>query len=243
MSHFDRQNAIVAGASSGIGRAIALELCTRGASVWLVARRRDVLEQVAAEAERGGGRAWPCPVDLCNDSQVEDLAARVGAEGVDILVHSAGMHALGAIADAPVAELDAQYRANLRAPYLLTQLLLRSLLARQGQVVFINSSVVRRVRANSSQFAMTQHALRAFADTLREEVSPRGVRVLSVYPSRTATLRQEAIHAQEGQPYLPDQLMQPSDVALAVAQALATNRTAEVTEIHLRPMQRTRAEP
>jgi NAD(P)-dependent dehydrogenase (short-subunit alcohol dehydrogenase family) len=238
MFRFAGQNAVVAGASSGIGRAIALELCARGASVWLVARRRDALEQVAAEGERAGGRAWPWPLDLCNDDQVESFAARVAPQGVDILVHSAGTHALGAIAETPVAQLDAHYRANLRAPYLLTHLLLGTLLARQGQVVFVNSSIVRAARASSSHFAVTQHALKALADTLREEVNPRGMRVLSIYPGRTATPRQAAIHAQAGQPYLPERLMQPSDVARAVAQALAADRTAELTDIHLRPMQK-----
>jgi NADP-dependent 3-hydroxy acid dehydrogenase YdfG len=233
------QNAVVAGASSGIGRAIALELCARGASVRLVARRRELLEEVAAEAERAGGRARPCPLDLCSDGQLQDFAARAAEEGVDLLVHSAGMHALGPLAEAAVAQLDAQYRVNLRAPYLLTQLLLPSLLARQGQVVFVNSSIVRSPRANSSQFAATQHALRALADALREEVSPRGVRVLSVHPSRTATPRQEAIHAQAGEPYRPELLIQPGDVARAVADALAAPRTTQITEIHLRPMQKT----
>src|SRR4051794_5311890 len=117
MEQFTGQNAVVTGASSGIGRAIALELCSRGASVWLLARRRNALEQVAAEAERAGGRAWPLPVDLCDDAQVETAVARVVPGGTDILVHSAGTHAPGAIADTSVAQLDEHYRANLRAPY------------------------------------------------------------------------------------------------------------------------------
>jgi short-subunit dehydrogenase len=238
MNRFVGQNAVIAGASSGIGRAIALELCSRGASVWLLARRRDALEQVAAEAERAGGRASPWPLDLCDDEQVAAFSARVVRQGVDILVHSAGTHAPGAIAGTPVSRLDEHYRANLRAPYLLTHLLLETLAARQGQIVFVNSSIVRAARANTSQFAVTQHALKAFADTLREEVNSQGIRVLSIYPGRTATPRQAAIHAQAGRPYLEEWLMQPTDVARAVADALAADRTTEVTDIHLRPMRK-----
>ena len=63
-----------------------------------------------------------------------------------------------------------------------------------------------------------------------------GVRVLSVYPGRTATPGQRAIFAQEGRPYRPDVLLQPEDVAAAVAGALALPRTAEITEIMIRPM-------
>lgn len=231
---------MVTGASSGIGRAIALELAARGSGVWLVARRAGALEELAELARRAGARAIVCALDLCDDAQVTRLCERVRAEcgGVDILVHCAGMHALGAIGHAPVAQFDAQYRANVRAPYLLTQLLLPLLRQRRGQVAFVNSSVVLQARPDVGQYAATQHALRALADTLRQEVNPDGVRVLSVYPGRTATPRQEAIYAEEGKPYHPERLMRPEDVALALVQALATARSAEITDLFLRSMQK-----
>jgi NADP-dependent 3-hydroxy acid dehydrogenase YdfG len=69
-------------------------------------------------------------------------------------------------------------------------------------------------------------------------VNEDGVRVLSVFPGRTATPRQERIHRQEGREYVPDRLMQPSDVAGIVTSALAMPRTAEVTDVHLRPFQK-----
>ncbi len=65
------------------------------------------------------------------------------------------------------------------------------------------------------------------------------MRVLSVYPGRTATPRQAAIHADEGRPYHPERLMRPEDVAAALVQALATARSAEITDLFLRPMQKT----
>jgi short-subunit dehydrogenase len=239
MQSLTGQIAAVTGASSGIGQAIALELAAAGAHVWLLARRADALEEVAGEARAKGGCAQPYPLDLCRD---EDLAAFEGelrARGgeLDVLIHSAGRHALGSIAESGVAELDAQYRANVRAPYALTQLMLPLLLPRRGQVVFVNSSVGVHARAQVGPFAATQHALRALADALREETNRCGLRVLSVYPGRTATPRQAAIYATEGKPYRPEQLMQPGDVAAVIVQALSMERTAEVTDIHLRSMQ------
>jgi short-subunit dehydrogenase len=234
------QVAVVTGASRGIGRAIALELAAAGAEVWVLARDASALAEVAAEARVAGGCAQPFALDLCRDEDLarfrDELQAR-GAE-VDVLVHSAGMHASGAVAEAPVAELDAQYRANVRAPYALTQLLLPMLRPRRGQVVFVNSSVGLQARAHVGPFAATQHALRALADALRDEVNADGVRVLTVYPGRTASPRQAAIHAAEGKPYHPERLMQPADVAAVVVRALSLDRTAEVTEIRLRPMQK-----
>jgi len=101
--------------------------------------------------------------------------------------------------------------------------------------VFINSTVGLTTRPTVGQFSATQHALKALADTLREEVNTKGIRVLSVYLGRTATARQAAIFESEGRVYSPERLMQPVDVAMVVINALALNRTAEVTDIKIRP--------
>ena len=233
--------AVVTGASSGIGRAIALELAAGGAAVWLVARRAEALEETAAEARRTGGcvRSWP--LDVGNDDEMGRLRDQLRQEhdGLDILVHAAGAHVLGTIAQAPVAQLDELYRVNVRGPYLLTQLLLPELRARRGQVVFVNSSVGVQARAGVAAYAASKHALRALADALRAEVNADGVRVLSVYPGRTATPQQAVIHAEEGRTYQPERLLQPQDVAAAVVHSLSLERTAEVTDLHVRPMQKT----
>ena len=95
--------------------------------------------------------------------------------------------------------------------------------------------MVQAARRNVSQFAATQHALKAIADHLREEVNADGVRVISVFPGRTATSRQAALYAREGRPYQPELLLQPEDVASVVVHALALPRTAEVTNVSIRP--------
>ncbi len=237
---FAGQHAVVTGASSGIGRAIALALAAEHADVSLVARDPVRLQRVAADASEHGIRATSHVVDLCVEEELRRWADACtdGADGVDILVHSAGVHSLGLVAEAPVEDLDRLYATNVRAQFLLTQLLLPSLLARQGQIVFVNSSAALGGRANLAQYAATQHARRALADCLREEINPRGVRVLSVYPGRTATPLQEKLHVLEGRRYSPDALLQPSDVAATVVAALSLPRTAEVTNIEIRPMRK-----
>ena len=152
-----------------------------------------------------------------------------------MLVHGAGTIALGDLGSAPIEDLDRQYAANVRAPYLLTRALLPSLRATQGEVVFINSSAGLTARAGIAQYAATKHALKAIADSLREEVNPEGVRVLSVYPGRTATPLQARVHAEEGKAYLPERLVQPDDVASVVLNALTLPRSAEVTDVVVRP--------
>jgi NADP-dependent 3-hydroxy acid dehydrogenase YdfG len=237
MHSFKEHVAVITGGGSGIGRAISLALSERGATVCLVGRRAQVLESVATTVRSSGGLARTYSTDITSDQEVGVLAERVEQElgRVDILVHSAGTFVMGELSDSSVLDLDSQYRANVRAPFLLTQVLLPLLGSSRGQIVFINSSVGLTTRPNVGQFSATQHALKAFADTLRDEVNAKGIRVLSVYPGRTATPRQAAIFKSENRLYNPERLMQPGDVAAVVINALALSRTAEVTDIKIRP--------
>ncbi len=178
------------------------------------------------------------PIDLTIDDSVTELAAPLSRDvgRLDVLVHSAGVFEMGPLGAADVADLDSQYRTNVRGPYLLTQILLPLLRASRGQIVFVNSTVGLQARAGLGQYASTQHALRAIADALRAEVNSDGVRVLTVYLGRTATARQARIFSLEGRPYAPELLVQPDDVGEMVLAALRLPRTAEVTEIRMRPL-------
>jgi NADP-dependent 3-hydroxy acid dehydrogenase YdfG len=214
-----------------------VKLASAGASVCAVGRRKSELEETA---KRGGGSGTvePYVADLVADAQVQELgeALLVREGGVQVLVHSAGTISRGDLETAPIHDLDRQYAANVRAPYLLTQILLPALCTAEGQIVFINSTMGLTARGSSGQFAATQHALKAIADSLREEVNERGVRVVSVYPGRTATPRQAEIHALESKSYSPERLVQPADVASIVVEALTLPRSAELTDVTVRPM-------
>jgi len=142
------------------------------------------------------------------------------------------------IEKASASDFDELYRLNVRAPYLLTQALIPMLRAQKGQVVFLNSTVGLRSKARIAQYAATKHALKAVADSLREELNEAGVRVLSVFLGSTATPMQERIHKIEGRIFRPELLCQPSDVASIVISSLLLPKTAEVTDIIIRPMKK-----
>ena len=232
------QTALVTGASSGIGRAIALTLARQGIQVCLTARRRAALEAVADEIRAIGGRAIVKSADLTHEDDLQELARSLERElgRLDILVLCGGAIAHGTFEHASLADLDVQYQANLRSSYALIQLFLATLRRNRGQVVLINSSAGMKASAGASQHGAMQHALRAIADSLREEVNRDGIRVLSVYPGRTATPRMATLFENEGRAYHPELLLQPEDVAAMIAHALALPRTAEVTDISIRPM-------
>nr|MBA2641979.1 SDR family NAD(P)-dependent oxidoreductase [Actinomycetota bacterium] len=122
------------------------------------------------------------------------------------------------------------------APLQLTEVLLPALRKARGQVVFVNSSAANRPSVANAMYAATKRDLRAVADSLRDEVNPDGVRVLSVYAGRTATPMQEAVHEHEHRTYTPQLLMRPEDVTHVVLAALTLPPSAEITDVSLRPM-------
>jgi NADP-dependent 3-hydroxy acid dehydrogenase YdfG len=230
------QFALVTGGGGGIGRALCRALAREGATVWAVGRTHETLSETMAKCGNGS-RAYVA--DLTDDIQMDRLVEEALHEfgRVDVLIHSAGVIAHGPLFDSPIEALDAQFASNVRLPYRVTQRLLPMLCKGPGQIVFINSSIVLGgARRDVSQFAASQHAIRAVADVLRQEVNEQGIRVLCVYPGRTATSRQERLYAKEGKPYRPELLLQPEDIATMVVAALSLPRTAEVTDINIRPM-------
>jgi NADP-dependent 3-hydroxy acid dehydrogenase YdfG len=228
--------ALVTGAGGDIGRAISDALATSGASVGLVGRRRSTLIRALRGLGEGGHQIFV--TDLAADSAlrqtVRGFLRQFGR--LDVLVHSNGTHSSDLLESARVRDFDRLWTSNVRSPFLLTQLLLPALRASAGQIVFVNSSAVLGTRAGVGHFAATQHALRSIADTFRAELNPDGIRVLSVYPGRTATHRQRRIFERERRRYVPERLLQPSDLARVIVESLSLPRTAEVTDIQIRPL-------
>ncbi len=230
--------ALITGAAGAIGRAVARALAARGMSLCLVDRECEGLRDCAAEL--GAQLALAQHADLSLDQDLRRLVERVGAEPghLDVLVHSAGVIKLGDVEAAAWGDLDEQYRVNVRAAYLLTQALLPLLRESQGQIVFLNSSAALCAGADDVLYAATKGALRSLADGVRSRVNPLGIRVLSVFPGRTASRMQEAVHAFEGRSYRPEELLQPEDVAEVIVAGLSLPRTAELTEVFVRPMKK-----
>jgi NADP-dependent 3-hydroxy acid dehydrogenase YdfG len=234
--------AVVTGAGSGIGRAIARALLQSAASVCLVGRNASRLGRVAAESD--GAPAIVVTTDLGRDDAPGEIGTRVARDfgRLDILVHCAGTMALDTTADASEEDFDTQLAVNLRAPYKLTKAMLPMLARASGDVVFVNSSVLRFPRADAAQYAATKGGLLALADSLRAEVNILGVRVLTIFPGSTATPMQQRRYESQGRgaEYAPERLLQPEDIAATVLHAISLPRTAEITDIHIRPMQNAR---
>lgn len=227
--------ALVTGASGDIGRAIAFDLLKANAEVFMLGRNMARLSD-PEPPEKFRERCRFILADLTDSEAVEGVGAEVLPKGrLDVLVLSSGIYERSREPDT----FARQIAANLLGPYALIQRLLPLLIEARGQVVFINSTQGLKAVAGIGQFAATQHAMKAVADSLRDEVNALGVRVTSLFLGRTASERQRAIFAVEGRPYPPERLIQPADVAEVVLSLLRLPRTAEATDIVLRPMHKT----
>lgn len=223
--------AIVTGAGSGIGRAVAISLARAGMDLILVGRTSRTLEQTAMLA---GSGAQIVVADLAADGGVEHVA-RAAPPALQVLVHSAGVFLHRSIAETMAPDWVTAAAVNLHAPMRLTASCLDQLRAGRGHVVFVNSTTGLRAKAKAGAYAASKHALRAAADALRQEVNADGIRVLSIFPGRTDTPMQTAVLRAEGRTAPAGTLLYPDDVAAMIVAALCLPSRAEVTELTIRP--------
>jgi short-subunit dehydrogenase len=211
------RTALVTGASGGLGQAIARGLAARGAEVVLSARKLEVLEALAAEI---GGRVVAC--DLSDRAAVERLVAEAGP--VDVLVANAGIPGSGPLESFTVEQIDRALDVNLRAPIIMTRLMAEGMVERGGgQIVFVSSLSGKAGTARSSIYAATKFGLRGFAQSLREDLRPRGVGVSTVFPG---FIRDAGMFHDSGAK-LPAYVRTktPDDVARAVIKAIEHDRS------------------
>jgi len=206
--------AVITGASSGIGKAIAQELAKEGLLIYLLGRDKKKLNDTAKIVKKAGSQAKVFAFDLTNANEVRTFAHKFmqSFNVLDILIHSAGAVKLDYIENAKVKDFDTQYKINLRAPFLLTQALLNPIKNTKGQVIFINSGAGLRANANWSQYAATKHGLKALADSLRHELKADKVKVTTIYPGRTAGKMQESVRKMENASYNPKDYIQLDDL-------------------------------
>jgi NADP-dependent 3-hydroxy acid dehydrogenase YdfG len=222
---------LITGATGAIGAATAGLLHDAGHSVILTGRDAGRLDATARRI--GADRVRTLVLDLTDPRRIAaglDPAELPPLEGV---VHSAGVVALGDVAELTPDAWVEQLLVNTAAPAELTRLLLPNVRAARGHVVFVNSGSGLRANPHWSAYAASKHALRALADSLRAE-EPE-IRVTSVYPGRTASEMQRQVREHEGEEYDPDAFISPETVAKAIVDALETPQDATVTDVSVRP--------
>ena len=232
------QNAVITGASSGIGRAIAIYLAKAGIKeLHLLGRNEERLKALVTELQLHNTSCHYHLVNLEDVDNIENFCNKFSSENktLDILIHSAGVVHLSSLEDSTIQTLDHQYAINLRAPFVITQKLLPLVKASKGDIIFLNSGAGLEASATWSQYAATKHGLKALADSLRKEVKEDDIRVISIYPGRTATAMQEDVYAMENRTdYDASTLVQPEDIAKQVITSLSMSDAAVVSDVRVR---------
>jgi NADP-dependent 3-hydroxy acid dehydrogenase YdfG len=224
---------LVTGAGSGVGAAIARRLHERGESLVLLARSEERADELAA--------AFPgsdlIVADLGDVAALDAALTAADLPGeLDSLMQIAGVVDLGRVGEAPLDQWREQLDVNLVAPAVLTRHCLPALRATRGTIVFANSSAGLSASPTWAAYAASKFGLRALADAVRTEEVETGVRVTSVFLSRTATPMQEKVHEQEGRTYDATRWISPETVADAVIHVIDLPRDATIPEITVRPV-------
>lgn len=244
--------ALVTGASSGIGEATALALAAEGATVALVARRRDRLDDLTARIETVGGRAVAVAADVSDREQataaIDSVVDQLGR--LDTLVNNAGLMRMGPAAEADPADWDRMISVNVSGLLYVTRAALPHLITaaadsprRVADVVNVSSTGGRVARPGTAVYSLTKFGIGAFSESIRQEVLADRVRVSLVEPGTVQT---------EITDHLPDadrEAMErrtagmvkllPIDVAETVAFIVTRDRRVAVNEILVRSAEQT----
>ncbi|EUA43545.1 short chain dehydrogenase family protein [Mycobacterium xenopi 3993] len=186
-------------------------------------------ERLDAVAERLQATAWP--VDLTDTDAVENSAASLSLSELDVLVHNAGCR-YQAMSATPRSTTGGHVRGERFWAVALTLALLPALRRAHGQVVFVNSGSGRKVSPGMASYSASKFALRAFADSLRDD-EPQ-LRVTTVYPGRVDTDMQRELVDFEGGEYTPAKFLRPETVAGVVANVVYTPPDGHVHEVVIR---------
>ena len=216
---------MITGAAGGLGSALADALAPTH-TLLLAGRPSSRLDAVA---DRFGATTWP--IDLADPDSIAAVVEPLVE--LDVLIHNAGVAYPGRVAESSVDEWQATMAVNVIGAVALTLELLPALRSAAGHVVFINSGSGINASPGLASYSSSKFALRAFADSLRNDEP--SLRVTSVHPGRIATAMQEDLIAYEGRDYHPEQFLSAQSVAQITADAVNAPRDADIHEVIVRP--------
>jgi short-subunit dehydrogenase len=186
----NKKRVLVTGASSGIGREIAILFAKEGADLCLVARRYKPLAEVAAKCRGFGANVFESRSDITDQTQVQKMARECIAafEKIDILINNAGYGMYAPFVSTPIEEWDRMWRVNVRGTVLVTQAIIPCMIyAQNGHIVNISSIHGIQTSGNASAYCATKFAVTGFSEALSKELWKDGIKVSTICPGGVLT--------------------------------------------------------
>jgi NAD(P)-dependent dehydrogenase (short-subunit alcohol dehydrogenase family) len=233
--------AVITGAGSGVGRAVAVALAEAGGTPVLVGRSRGPLEETAALVTDAGERSLVVPADVTDESGVTAAFAQAAEAcgGIDAAILSAGVGRYGPIASFPLADWEATVATNLTGPFLCAKAAIPHLRTRGGgSIVAVSSGAGKQGYPDLGAYSASKFGLMGLMQGLAGEVAADGIKVSAVVPGsiltpfggRSVTEKREAMASDPEKKYL-----EAEDVAAAILFLLRQPRHAWTQELNLWP--------
>jgi NADP-dependent 3-hydroxy acid dehydrogenase YdfG len=237
------RTALVTGASSGIGEATAIALAEAGAAVAIGARRRDRLDALAGKLGDGGARVLQLDLDVTDEQACTAAVARTREElgGLDVLVNNAGVMLLGTIVGADTEDWRRMVQTNVLGVMYMTAAAIEGMVEQgSGDIVNMSSVAGRTARKGAGVYNASKWAVNAFSESLRQEVTGRGVRIGLVEPGAVATELTDHITQPEARRASKEmaqnmRALQSEDIARAVLYLVTQPPHVAVNEVLVRP--------
>jgi NADP-dependent 3-hydroxy acid dehydrogenase YdfG len=224
------KSALITGASKGIGRSVALKLAETGLTIFATARNVSELKNLQKEIEDRSGTCHFYSAELTDEVQLDRMIEEITSLELEIkvLVQNAGIALVGGVEKMPFSDWQKTININLSAPFMITQKCI-PLLGKESHIFFINSVAGYQTFPEWSAYCASKWGLRAFADSLRQELNPKGIKVTSVYPSSVDTPMQDKI------PYDwdRDKMLKSDDIAETLISCYQQPAHVQIKDIHL----------
>ncbi len=229
--------AVITGGGTGIGAATAEELASIGINVVVVGRRPGPLKEVALRITRKGGLAVVHPADITDFCAMEELVKKtVDRFGhIDLLVANAGVHNACSIDSGNPGQWRTVILVNaLGLPYTVRAFLPQMYLQSEGHIIIVSSLSGRMTYAGESIYIASKHAQVAFAECLRKEATPKGIKVTIIEPGLVETPLSDNPFAKELKKTVPP--LDPTDVSRAIRFAFEQPPNCTIYEMSMRPL-------
>jgi 3-oxoacyl-[acyl-carrier protein] reductase len=231
------KNALVTGASRGIGRAISKALATEDINLFLTARDDTLLDELKNELSAFNTKVAYKTADLTLEEEIIEMfeAALKALGRIDILINNAGIGISGNVVDMDLSDWEKVYRVNLKAPFMLARLAARDMIKREsGYIINIGSGASKTPIARYASYCATKHGLLGFSESLALELREYNIKVSIILPGSTAT------HFSGGSPEArrasKPGILRPEDIADSVLYLLRQSDIAWTSVMNLRPL-------